>query len=221
MKEIHAEALAKAVNGTILSGAGDTLITSVSTNSKEITKGALFVPIVGERVDAHNFIDMAFYKADIALSDRFNDILLQIEHRNGNEQQAVNAVKSLHHSVHIGIVSHTDGKSLRFKLRFLSAVTHKSEDVFIRSELFEMLQSKTAVFSCCACYHNIHSEPPYLMLFPSIFASIVLPVPSTIPRSVQPIVENVRYHWIGFGFISGDAPDVISKTVSFFGASKP
>lgn len=66
MKEIHAEALAKAVNGTILSGAGDTLITSVSTNSKEITKGALFVPIVGERVDAHNFIDMALEAGAVA-----------------------------------------------------------------------------------------------------------------------------------------------------------
>ena len=40
MKEIHAYELAKAVNGTILSGSEDTLITSVSTNSKEIEAGA-------------------------------------------------------------------------------------------------------------------------------------------------------------------------------------
>ena len=64
MKEIHAYELAKAVNGTILSGSEDTLITSVSTNSKEIEAGALFVPIVGERVDAHDFIDMALEAMD-------------------------------------------------------------------------------------------------------------------------------------------------------------
>ena len=31
-------------------------MTSASTNSKEITPGALFIPIIGERVDAHRFI---------------------------------------------------------------------------------------------------------------------------------------------------------------------
>ena len=66
MKEIHAYELAKAVNGTILSGSEDTLITSVSTNSKEIEAGALFVPIVGERVDAHDFIDMALEAGAVA-----------------------------------------------------------------------------------------------------------------------------------------------------------
>lgn len=59
MKAIKAVTLAEAVGGKLLSGNEDILITSVSTNSKEIQQGALFVPIIGERVDAHNFIDMA------------------------------------------------------------------------------------------------------------------------------------------------------------------
>lgn len=59
MKTIYAQELADAVGGTLLSGNGDVAVTSVSTNSKEIEKGALFVPIIGERVDAHRFIDMA------------------------------------------------------------------------------------------------------------------------------------------------------------------
>lgn len=59
MKTVYAQELADAVGGTLISGKGDVAITSVSTNSKEIEKGALFVPIIGERVDAHRFIDMA------------------------------------------------------------------------------------------------------------------------------------------------------------------
>lgn len=59
MKKIYAQELADAVGGTLLSGNGDVEISSVSTNSKEIEKGALFVPIIGERVDAHRFINMA------------------------------------------------------------------------------------------------------------------------------------------------------------------
>lgn len=59
MKTIYAQELADAVGGTLLSGNGDVAISAVSTNSKEIEKGALFVPIIGERVDAHRFINMA------------------------------------------------------------------------------------------------------------------------------------------------------------------
>lgn len=66
MKAISAAAIAEAVGGTILAGDGDLEITSVSTNSKEIEQGALFVPIIGERVDAHKFIDMALEAGAVA-----------------------------------------------------------------------------------------------------------------------------------------------------------
>ena len=66
MKAISVEAIAKAVKGTILAGDNKTEITSVSTNSKEIEEGALFVPIIGERVDAHKFINMALEAGAVA-----------------------------------------------------------------------------------------------------------------------------------------------------------
>ena len=66
MKAISVSALAKAVGGKIIYGDGDKQITSVSTNSKEIKEGALFVPIVGERVDAHKFIPMALEAGAVA-----------------------------------------------------------------------------------------------------------------------------------------------------------
>lgn len=66
MKAIKAVTLVEAVGGKILYGDEELLITSVSTNSKEIQQGALFVPIIGERVDAHNFIDMALEAGAVA-----------------------------------------------------------------------------------------------------------------------------------------------------------
>lgn len=66
MKAISVEEIAKAVGGVILAGNSKTEITSVSTNSKEIEEGALFVPIIGERVDAHKFINMALEAGAVA-----------------------------------------------------------------------------------------------------------------------------------------------------------
>ncbi len=59
MEALLVKEIAQAVGGTILSGNENETITSVSTNSKEIEQRSLFVPIIGERVDAHKFIPMA------------------------------------------------------------------------------------------------------------------------------------------------------------------
>ncbi len=60
MKALSIKEVLNAVGGTLLAGTTKGEITSVSTNSKEIKEGALFVPIIGERVDAHRFIKGAF-----------------------------------------------------------------------------------------------------------------------------------------------------------------
>ena len=51
--------LVRAVHGELLSGSGDAAITAVSTDSRTIGAGALFIPIVGESFDGHSFIDKA------------------------------------------------------------------------------------------------------------------------------------------------------------------
>lgn len=60
MEALSIKEIVKAVDGILINGNEDTIITSVSTNSKEIHKDGLFVPIIGERVDAHNYINNAF-----------------------------------------------------------------------------------------------------------------------------------------------------------------
>lgn len=48
--------IVKATKGQLLCGNNKLQIYAVSTNSREVEEGTLFVPIVGERVDAHTFI---------------------------------------------------------------------------------------------------------------------------------------------------------------------
>ncbi len=78
MKEMNIAQVAKAVNGTIIHknssiDLSSITISSVSTNSKEAKCGALFVPIIGENVDAHDFIEDAYKHGAVAcLTSREN-----------------------------------------------------------------------------------------------------------------------------------------------------
>mgnify|MGYP000694817058 CR=1 FL=1 len=52
----------------------DREVTSVTTDSRKAETGALFVPIVGERVDAHRFIPDVMEKGCLAtLSERLQE----------------------------------------------------------------------------------------------------------------------------------------------------
>ncbi len=64
----------EACRGTVISGDPglfrDLRITRVSTDSRDVGPDALFVPLAGERVDAHRFIPQALQKAFVSLSSR-------------------------------------------------------------------------------------------------------------------------------------------------------
>lgn len=66
MEALSIKEIAKAVNGTIISGNEDRMVTYVSTNSNQIERGTLFVPIVGERTDGHQYIEDAFKAGAVA-----------------------------------------------------------------------------------------------------------------------------------------------------------
>ena len=58
MRGCTVQALCSAVGGTLLQGS-DAVITQVSTDSRAIPAGALFIPLVGERFDGHDYLDAA------------------------------------------------------------------------------------------------------------------------------------------------------------------
>ncbi len=60
MKEITAAMAAEITGGTLLCGDGDTVITNIQYDSRSVCSGTLFVPLRGEKVDAHRFIPQCF-----------------------------------------------------------------------------------------------------------------------------------------------------------------
>lgn len=59
MKKFTAGEIAAAVSGELIQGDPATVFTRVSTDTRQITAGDLFVALVGERFDAHEFVGQA------------------------------------------------------------------------------------------------------------------------------------------------------------------
>ncbi len=59
MKPTTVESVRQAVRGAIVCGARDSFVTGVSTDSRNIAPGDLFVALIGDKFDGHDFIDQA------------------------------------------------------------------------------------------------------------------------------------------------------------------
>lgn len=66
MEKLSISEVLTAVDGELICGSAEVAVNSVSTNSKEIRNGALFVPIKGEKFDGHAFIGEAFAAGAVA-----------------------------------------------------------------------------------------------------------------------------------------------------------
>ena len=60
MEKISIAEIISATNGNLLSGNTDVTINSVCIDTRKIEKNSLFIPLVGEKVDGHDFINDAF-----------------------------------------------------------------------------------------------------------------------------------------------------------------
>ena len=56
VEKMTAGEIVKAVEGTLLAGDPETVIEHICIDSREAREGSLFIPIIGEKVDAHKFI---------------------------------------------------------------------------------------------------------------------------------------------------------------------
>ncbi len=59
MNPITIQNIVAATGGSLICGDLETKITAICTDTRKIIPGALFIPLVGENFDAHNFIDTA------------------------------------------------------------------------------------------------------------------------------------------------------------------
>jgi len=60
--EITAEDIIQPIGGELVSGNSKSVITGVSTDSREIESGRLFLALKGERYDGHDFTEKAVEK---------------------------------------------------------------------------------------------------------------------------------------------------------------
>lgn len=76
MENLSLNEIIKATNGRLLYpiNCENVIIKSVTINSREIGNSALFVPLVGEKVDAHKFIDLAVNSGVAAVLSQKTDI---------------------------------------------------------------------------------------------------------------------------------------------------
>lgn len=88
---ITAEDLVKAAGGRLLQGSGDIKIGHISLDSRNMEGDDLFVPIIGEKVDAHRFICQALGKGAAAVftSEHYSpaDIKACIEEQAGSDPE--------------------------------------------------------------------------------------------------------------------------------------
>lgn len=64
--EMTVREIVAACGGKLLCGDPDTVVTSVVTDSREVVDGSLFVPLIGERTDAHTFLHAVFASGAVA-----------------------------------------------------------------------------------------------------------------------------------------------------------
>jgi UDP-N-acetylmuramoyl-tripeptide--D-alanyl-D-alanine ligase len=66
MEQLTIHEITAACNGTQVCGDVDVRVSGMSFDSRTVTEGNLYVPLVGERVDGHDFIEQAFGKGAAA-----------------------------------------------------------------------------------------------------------------------------------------------------------
>lgn len=76
MENITVKDIVEMTGGVLMCGDENTPVTDICINSKEIKEGDLFVPIIGERVDAHRFIESALEKGAATLTSQHNGVVV-------------------------------------------------------------------------------------------------------------------------------------------------
>ncbi|MEI3168446.1 MAG: Mur ligase domain-containing protein, partial [Lachnospiraceae bacterium] len=78
MEQITVSDIVKATGGRLLCGEENLTLSHISTNSKEMAGADLFVPLIGERVDAHRFIAGAFEVGAVATLTSEHDAMDEV-----------------------------------------------------------------------------------------------------------------------------------------------
>ena len=65
MENLSISDIVKVVDGNLICGDEKQIVTNVQIDSRNVCEGSLFVAIVGEKVDAHKFVDKCFQQGAV------------------------------------------------------------------------------------------------------------------------------------------------------------
>lgn len=68
MQILSIEDIVRATNGEVVNGKSDGIIKAITTDSRKAENDVLFIPLKGEKVDGHNFINSALEKGAVVLT---------------------------------------------------------------------------------------------------------------------------------------------------------
>lgn len=77
MESFSVKDIVSAVGGKLLCGDEKTMVTNICIDSRDAGDGSLFVPIIGERVDAHKFIGQVFENGAAAVLTSRDEIVTE------------------------------------------------------------------------------------------------------------------------------------------------
>lgn len=76
MFDMRVKDILAATGGKLLCGDEDTVVRDICTDSRKIKEGDLFVPIIGNNVDAHMFIESALEVGAATLTSRHSNVVI-------------------------------------------------------------------------------------------------------------------------------------------------
>ena len=76
MENITVKDIVKATGGFLLCGDEDTPITGLCIDSRKAQPGDLFIPLLGNKVDGHRFIESAMEKASATLTSEHDNVVI-------------------------------------------------------------------------------------------------------------------------------------------------
>ncbi|MBN2039897.1 MAG: UDP-N-acetylmuramoyl-tripeptide--D-alanyl-D-alanine ligase [Spirochaetes bacterium] len=140
--------------GTLIQGERDMRIDSISTDSRDIEKGSLFVPIVGEKFDGHDFIH------DLVKDSRISAYLTMRNEACYTENSGVAAIQCNDTLAAYGMLAYQHRKSMQTKI---IAITGTNGKTTTKELVWSILEKKYSTLKNEKNYNN-EIGVPYTLL---------------------------------------------------------
>ncbi|SNX52792.1 UDP-N-acetylmuramoyl-tripeptide--D-alanyl-D-alanine ligase [Thermoanaerobacterium sp. RBIITD] len=141
MIDLKIEEIIKAVNGELLSGDLNTTINGISTDSRTIKEGELFIPLKGEKFNGEEFLEKALQKGSAALTE-------SVENK-GKYDKPIILVRDTKDSLHKLATFYRK----KFKIPFI-AITGSSGKTTTKDMIYAVLSKKYNVLKTEGNYNN-------------------------------------------------------------------